>query len=231
MKTNVLSTLGVLTTFCQPVSACVYGTSLLPLVEGSLEGSQFEYTDSIGPFRWSQLASNSDASGVVTVEATTDVLEFGAIGTATKSNPLRQVDDDISTEHTIIGEYFSMEGHSDFNTAVAAVAFLTYFDKTYTTQDFENAPFPVPHMASLDQIATTIVERFSSASPIAMPSNNRAARCTNFLTAPSCSEGVDRITSVAPTEGTMRFNARYIQRKVAKPNHLLQAPPLVPMRW
>ncbi|KFY09859.1 hypothetical protein V492_05315 [Pseudogymnoascus sp. VKM F-4246] len=231
MKTNVLSTLGVLTTFCQPVSSCVYGTSLLPFAEGSLKGSQFGYTDPIGPFRWSQMASNSDASGVVTVGATTDVLEFGAIGTATKSNPLRQADVNILTEHTIVGEYFSMEGHPDFNTAVAAVAFLTYFDKTYTTQDFGNARFPVAHMASLDQIATTIVERFSSASPIAMPSNNRAARCSSFRTAPSCSEGVDRITSVTPAEGTMRFNARYIQRKAAKPNHLLQAPPLVPLRW
>lgn len=117
MKANVLSTLGVFTTFCQPVSSCVYGTSLVLCAEGGLEGSPFGYTDPIEALNWSQLVPDAEGSELVSVRATVDVLAHGTIGTATKCNALRQFDVDISTDHRVIGEYFSVGSHFDFDTA------------------------------------------------------------------------------------------------------------------
>lgn len=117
MRTNVLSTLGVFTTFCQPVSSCEYGTSLVPRAEGSLGGSQFGYADPIEPVQWSQLIPDADDSEFVNVGATMDVLVLGALGTATRSNALGQFDADIFTEHRLFGEQFSKGSHFDFDTA------------------------------------------------------------------------------------------------------------------
>lgn len=117
MKPNVLSTLGVFTTFCQPVSSCVYGTSLVLCAEDGLEGSPFGCTNPIEPLNWLQLVPDADGSGPVNVGAMVDVLVHGTIETATKSNAFRQFDVDISTEHRVIGEYFSVGSHFDFDTA------------------------------------------------------------------------------------------------------------------
>lgn len=117
MKANILSTLGVFTTFCQPVSSCVYGTSLAPCAEGGLEGSQFGYTVPIEPLQWSQLIPNADSSELVNVGETVDLLVYRTIRIATKSNTLQQFNVDISTEHRVIGEYFSAGSHFDSDTA------------------------------------------------------------------------------------------------------------------
>lgn len=117
MRTNVLSTLGVFTTFCQPVSSCVYGTSLLPRAEGSLEGSQFGYTDPIEPLQCSQLIPDADGSEIMDVGATLDMLVLGSLGTATKSNALGHFDFDIFTENRVVGEYASVGRQFDFETA------------------------------------------------------------------------------------------------------------------
>ncbi|OBT71635.1 hypothetical protein VF21_09701 [Pseudogymnoascus sp. 05NY08] len=234
MRSNVLSTLGVFTTFCQPVSSCVYGTSLVPRAEVSLGGSQFGYTDPIEPLQWSQLIPEADGPEFVNVGATVDILVLGALGTATKSNALGHFDVDILTEHRLFGEHLSNGGHFDFDTA--AVAFLTFLGKSYTTQVFDTALSPLSHIVELGQIATVTAEHISFASPISHPDSMPIMRYSGSLTTPSCSEGVvdDWITSVAPiavgnsarrqTSGkVMRFNTRHIQGKLGKPSLLLQA--------
>ncbi|ELR05079.1 hypothetical protein VC83_08387 [Pseudogymnoascus destructans] len=230
MRSNVLSTLGVFTTFCQPVSSCVYGTSLLPRADGSLEGSQFGYTDPIEQLQWSQLIPDADVSEFLDVGATMDML---ALGTATKSNVLWQFDD-IFTENRVVGQYFSKWNHFEFDTAVSSIAFLTSLSKRYSTQVFDTALSPVSHIAELGQIATATAEHSSFSSPISHPDSNPIMSFSGSLTTPSCSEGVvDGVTSVAPiTAGNsanrqisrkvMRFNTLHIQGKFGKPSLLLQ---------
>ncbi|KFZ23444.1 hypothetical protein V502_02079 [Pseudogymnoascus sp. VKM F-4520 (FW-2644)] len=196
MKPNVLSTLGVFTTLCQPVSSCVYGTSLVLCAEGGFEGSPFGYTDPIEPLNWSQMVPDADGSRLVNVGEMVDVLVHGTIGTATKINALRQFDVDISTEHRVIGEYFSVGSHFDFDTP--AVAFLAPLDKTYSTQVFDTDLSPITHIVELGQIATATAKHLSFTSPMAHPNNNPVMRYSSSLTTPSCSEGVDGIIIVAP---------------------------------
>lgn len=124
MKGNILSTLGVFTTFCQPVSSCVYGTSHLPRAAGSLEGSQFGYSDAIEPLPWPQLIPNADRSELVNVEATVEVFAYGAIGATTKSNDLRQFDVDISTKHRVMRDYLPIGSHGDFDAAGMVTIFI-----------------------------------------------------------------------------------------------------------
>lgn len=124
MKGNILSTLGVFTTFCQPVSSCVYGTSLLPRAEGSLEGSWFGHSDPIEPLPWPQLIPDADHSELVNVEATLKVLAYVAIGATRKSNDLRQFDVDISTKHRVIRGYLPIGSHGDLDAAGMVTIFI-----------------------------------------------------------------------------------------------------------
>ncbi|OBT61514.1 hypothetical protein VE03_09116 [Pseudogymnoascus sp. 23342-1-I1] len=223
MRTNVLSTLGVFTTFCQPVSSRVYGTSLLPRAGGGLEGSHFGYANPIEPLQWPQLALNSDGCELLKAGEMVDVVVHAMIGTATKCNALSQLGVDTSTEQKDLEEYFSMGSHLDPDTT--AVAFLTPLDKTYSTQVFDATLSPVPHIVELGQVSAATAEHLSFTSPIAYPNINPVMRCPGPLTTPSCSEGVDGIVTMAPVaisqarnaaSGPMRFITCYI-----KPNLLL----------
>ncbi|KFY63252.1 hypothetical protein V496_04101 [Pseudogymnoascus sp. VKM F-4515 (FW-2607)] len=231
MRTNVLSTLGVFTTFCQPVSSCVYGSSLQPPAEGGLEGSRFAYTNPIERLQWSQLTLNSDGSELWNVGATVGVLVNAIIGTETKGNALRRFGVDTSTEQNNFREYFSVGSNLDPDTT--AVAFLTPLDMTHSTQVFDIALSPVTHIVELGKIATATAGQFSVPSAVAHPNNNPVMRYTGSPTTPSCSEGVDGMVTVAPVaisdearnaaSELVRFNTRYIQGKLGKPNLLLLA--------
>ncbi|KFY27247.1 hypothetical protein V493_03609 [Pseudogymnoascus sp. VKM F-4281 (FW-2241)] len=247
MKANVLSTLGVFTTFCQPVSSCVYGSSILPRADGGLENSQFGYTDSTESLHWWQLITNADESELVNVGATVDALVDETIRTTTNSNVLRRVDVDISTGHRDIGEYLSMGGYFGFHTAgivtllcfpwdisesaladmsVASAAFLAPLDKTYSTQVFDTVLSPVSHVVEFAQITTATAELLSLTSSNAHPNNNPAMRYSGSFATPSCSEGIDRIISVAPipfsNAGSLRTPGKVMRSKAAKASTALK---------
>lgn len=134
MRTNVLSTLGVFTTFCQPVSSCVYGTSLQARDEGGLESPHFAYTDPIEPLQWSQLTLNSYGSELWNVGATVGVLVNAMIGTATKSNALRQFGVDTSTEQNNFREYLSVG--SNLDPGNTGMVIFHIFSRTLVTRHF-----------------------------------------------------------------------------------------------
>lgn len=113
MKGNILSTLGVFTTFCQPVSSCAYGASLLPLAAGGLEGSQFEFTYPVEPLQWPQSNPTADNCKVVTL----DLLVHETMETLAKSNALRELNIDPSSGHRVVGDYFSIPSNYDFDAA------------------------------------------------------------------------------------------------------------------
>lgn len=134
MRTNVLSTLGVFTTFCQPVSSCVYGSSLQPPAEGGLEGSRFAYTNPVERLQWSQLTLNSDGFELWNVGATVGVLVNAIIGTGTKGNTLRRFGVDTSTEQNSFREYFSAGSNLDPDTT--GMVILHIFSRASVTRHF-----------------------------------------------------------------------------------------------
>lgn len=53
MKASVLSTLGVFTTFCQPVSSCSHVTPFPTDANSHVKGIRFENAGQVGPPQWS----------------------------------------------------------------------------------------------------------------------------------------------------------------------------------
>jgi hypothetical protein len=144
MKGNILSTLGVFTTFCQPVSSCVYGTSLLPLAEGGLEGSQFGLTYPVGLLEWSQTISTADGSKVDNL----GVLVHETMETLAKSNAVTEFNIGASSEHRVAREYFSVPSNYDFDTtgtgSLFNIFFLTSVASHFLTYQLQLSPLPLP---------------------------------------------------------------------------------------